>query len=116
MANIAKIRTNAGDCDWKAASNQLAWAAYHARQMGFMVPTEVEAALLILEGQACITYFSNATISPTIICVGKPETDEDFEDHMDMVEFVCARLKARRLRALAKKAEATVIGYEWPSP
>lgn len=114
MGNVAKMSaTNAGDCDYKAAINRLEWAVYHAEQMGFVVPVEVTAALLILRGQACVTYFSNASASPTILCVGRPETDEDFDDHMEMVMFVLERLKQRRERH-RKQVGAAIVGLaQW---
>lgn len=114
MTEVARIPTNAGDLDYRAAINRLEWSVWHAEQLGFVMPSEVTAALAILRGEACVTYFSNASASPIILCVGRPETDEDFDDHLEMVEFVCDRLKRRRQRALEKKAD-TVIGYRWPA-
>lgn len=113
MSEVVKMRTNAGDCDWRGASNRLSWAVWHAEQMGFVVPTDVTAATMILQGQAKVSYLSNAG-TPTILCIGRPETDEDFDDQMAMVEFICSKLKERRLRAKAREAEASVIGFSWP--
>lgn len=112
MGQVMEITTNAGDMDYPAAINRLEWAVWHAQRLGLSVPPHIEAGLMLLTGKAHLTTYSTMGGQPFVLCVGRLETEQDFEDELELIRLSYEVMKRRRKRATEERP--TIIGFDWP--